>query len=138
MAAREVPAPRSGPAGSCRPFPEPACPARAFLGMRSQRCWFGEPARSGGDWGERRGAPALLNPFPAGASVGNFHRDGPSGGMDSASLRAREERQSPLHPSPSPRPAMPLQRLAEKGRERRNFQPQPSLSLANPGPSLTG
>lgn len=64
MAAREVPAPRYGLAGSCRSFPEPAFPARTFLGMRSQGCWFGAPARMVGIWGKWMGPLLRLTPSP--------------------------------------------------------------------------
>lgn len=64
VAAREVPAPRYGSTGLSRSFPEPAFPAQAFLGMRSQGCWFGEPARMEGIWGKSVGPLLWLTPSP--------------------------------------------------------------------------
>lgn len=123
--ARGVPAPLSGSAGSCGPFPERACPARAFLGTRSQRCWFGEPARIGGDWGEQRGAPAFLNPFPASSSCGHFHRDVPSREKDISSLQAKEE----------PRASIPLSVSSGKREGEEKFPAKSEAHKSQPHPS---
>lgn len=134
MAAREVPAPRYGFAGLCRSFPEPAFPARAFLGMRSQSCWFGEPARMVGIWGKCMGPLLWLTPSPPVTGSEATTRMDPGspawlwrGAMVGTSLGTtspRNECLSLVHP---PSPCLPRDDASlgfwwKKRREGRNFQ----------------
>jgi len=149
VAAREVPAPRYGFAGLCRSFPEPAFLAQAFLGMRSQGCWFGEPARMVGIWGKCMGP--LLWLTPSAPTTGSEAATGMGlgspgwlwrGGTDSTSLCTTypgNECLSFVHPpSPSlPREDASLAFWQKKGwRNKTSSQRKPARARSEPCKSL--
>lgn len=135
MAAREVPAPRYGSVGSCRSFPEPAFPARAFLGMRSQGCWFGEPARMEGIWGKSVGPLLWLTPSPP--ALGS--EAAPGMGPSRLALHLLPQQREPQPQHPPVRVYREMKLLQVSGGKRKGGkkfpasarQQEPSLSLAN-------